>query len=201
MPDRGEGTTKRSPRVDAQRNRVRLLDAAKNTFSERGATVSLEEIARAARVGIGTLYRHFPTRDALVEAVYRNETAHLIEAAERLAATHTPMEALREWMLLFADYMAIKQGMVVALDGTPGGSAGLYATSGEQLKRAMAQLTERAIVAGEIHLDIDPIDLLRAVAGVVSISPSSDWRQSARYLVDILISGLGQGIHGDTGRG
>src|ERR1700753_1975504 len=87
----------RKPRADAQRNRERLIDAAKAAFAEVGADVSLEEIARRAEVGIGPLYRHFPTREAVVEAVYRRELQQLVDAAERLLAEQTPVGALRAW--------------------------------------------------------------------------------------------------------
>src|SRR5262249_4871350 len=111
VADEGKTATARKPRVDAQRNRIRLLETAKAAFAEKGPRASLDEIARTACVGAGTLYRHFPTRDALIEAVYRNETEQLVAAATRLAGTHTPTTALREWLLLFVDYMATKHGM------------------------------------------------------------------------------------------
>src|SRR4029077_8649104 len=98
-----EPTALRKPRADAERNRVRLLETAKAAFAEKGSGASLDEIARIAGVGAGTLYRHFPTRDALVTAVYRNETEQLVVAATRLAETHPPVMALREWLLLFVD--------------------------------------------------------------------------------------------------
>src|SRR4030081_758490 len=106
--DEGKAATARKPRADAQRNRIRLLETAKAAFAEKGPGASLDEIARTAGVGAGTLYRHFPTRDALIEAVYRNETEQLVAAATRLADTHPPMTALREWLLSFVDYVATK---------------------------------------------------------------------------------------------
>ncbi|KAA0121825.1 TetR/AcrR family transcriptional regulator [Methylobacterium sp. P1-11] len=198
MDDEDPRPTARRPRADAERNRLRLLDTAKATFAEKGAAASLEEIARAAGVGVGTLYRHFPTRDALIEAVYRNETAHLAEAAERLTATRSPTEALREWMLVFVDYMATKQGMSEALNATADGPASLYAASGAQIKQAMAMLCDRAVAAGEIQLDMEPLDLLRAVASVTSSGP--DRRQSAMRLVDILVTGLEKSGRDEAGR-
>ncbi|WP_331319113.1 TetR/AcrR family transcriptional regulator [Methylobacterium mesophilicum] len=197
MADEGPHPTARRPRADAQRNRTRLLDTAKAVFAEKGASAGLEEIARAAGVGIGTLYRHFPTRDALVEAVYRNETAQLAASADRLAATRPPVDALREWMLMFVDYMATKQGMSEVLSAMADGPSGLYAASGAQMKQAMAMLCDRAVVAGEIRLDMDPLDLLRAVAGVANISSGPAWKQSARRLVEVLVAGLGRDGQGD----
>jgi AcrR family transcriptional regulator len=188
--DDGEPNAVRKPRADAQRNRVRLLETAKMAFAAKGSDASLDEISRAAGVGIGTLYRHFPTRDALIEAVYRNETEQLAEAARRLAELHPPVTALREWMLLFVDYIATKQGMSEALNSIVGGASDLYAASGAQVKPAMAMLVERAVSSGEVSLDLDPLDLLRAVAGVANINAGPNWQQSARRLVDVLIAGV-----------
>jgi len=190
VADKGEPVAARKPRADAERNRIRLLGTAKAAFAEKGSDASLDEIARAAGVGIGTLYRHFPTRDALIEAVYRNETAQLAEAATRLAEVHPPVTALREWLLLFVDYMAAKQGMSEALNSIVGGTSGLYAASGAQAKQAIAKLVDGAVASGDIRLDIDPLDLLRALAGVANISSGPDWKHAAKRLVDILITGI-----------
>lgn len=190
MADNGEPTVARKPRADAQRNRVRLLEMAKAAFTEKGSGASLDEIARATGVGIGTLYRHFPTRDALIESVYRNETQQLAEAATRLADMHPPIEALREWMRLFVDYIATKQVMAEALNSLVGGASDLYAASGAQVKHAIAMLVARAVASGEIRLDLDPLDLLRALAGVANVSSGPNWEQSAKRLVDILIAGV-----------
>jgi AcrR family transcriptional regulator len=188
----GEGkiAAARKPRADAQRNRVRLLETAKAAFAEKGAAASLDEIARTAGVGAGTLYRHFPTRDALIEAVYRNETAQLITGAARLAEAHSPTVALREWLLLFVDYMATKQGMYEALNSIVGGTSELYSASTEQMKLAIAKLVDRAIASGDIRLDVDPLDLLRALAGVANVSAGSNGKQAAKRMVDILIAGI-----------
>jgi len=190
VADNGEPAGGRRPRADAERNRIRLLDAAKAAFAEKASAASLDEIARAAGVGIGTLYRHFPTREALIEAVYRNETDQLARAAARLAETHPPVVALREWLLLFVDYMAAKQGMAEALNSIVGGGSELRAASGEQVKQAIASLADAAVASGEISLDIDPLDLLRALAGVAHISAGPEGRDAARRLVDILIAGV-----------
>jgi AcrR family transcriptional regulator len=180
----------RGPRIDAQRNRQRLLETAKATFAEKGEAASLEEIARLAGVGIGTLYRHFPTRDALVEAVYRNETQRLAEAAAELAATHPPVEALRAWMRIFVDHIATKQLMAGVLGSIVGGTSDLYADAGAQIKTAMAMLVDRAVADGDIRLDLDPLDMLRALAGVANVSAGPNWEASAKRLVDILIAGV-----------
>lgn len=190
MADDGDRQAVRKPRADAQRNRARLLEVAKAAFSEKGSGASLDEIARAAGVGIGTLYRHFPTRDALIAEVYRNETNQLYAAAARLAQTHPPVEALREGMLLFVDYMGTKQGMSEALNSIVGGTSELYEASGAQAKEVISMLVDRAVASGEIRLDMDPLDLFRALAGVANISAGPNWRQAARSLVDILIAGI-----------
>jgi AcrR family transcriptional regulator len=183
--------TARKPRADAQRNRIRLLETAKAAFAEKGPGASLDEIARTAGVGAGTLYRHFPTRDALIEAVYRNETQQLVAAATRLAETHSPIVALREWLLLFVDYMVTKHGMYEALNSLVGGTSELYSASTKLITRAIAKLVDGAVASGDIHLDLDPLDLLRALAGVANISPGSDGKRAARRMVDILIAGIG----------
>lgn len=183
-------TPVRKPRADAERNRLKLLATAKNLFASKGMDVGLEEIARAAGVGIGTLYRHFPTREALIEQVYRNEANQLAAAAEKLAAEQPPVEALRAWMLLFIDYFATKQIIAGALATMVANSAEIYAASGAQMSEAMTLLTDRAVASGEITLTVPPLDLLRAVIGVANVSAEPGWEASARAMVDILIAGL-----------
>ena len=189
MADENEPAV-RKPRADAERNRVRLLETAKAVFAEKGSAASLDEIARIAGVGAGTLYRHFPTRDALVAAVYRNETGQLVAAADRLAETQPPVDALRAWLLLFVDYMATKQGMYELLNSLAGGTSDLYSASMAQMKQAIAKLAGRAVASGEIRLDLDPLDLLRALAGVANIGLGQDGERAAKRLVDILIAGV-----------
>ncbi|WP_172448634.1 TetR/AcrR family transcriptional regulator [Caulobacter mirabilis] len=183
----------RKPRADGQRNRERLVEAAKAGFAETGPEVSLEEIARRAGVGIGTLYRHFPTRDAVVEAVYRREVEQLAQAATRLSDTLPPGDALHQWMRVFIDYIAAKKLIAPALSAMVGGPSDLYAASGKHITGAMALLTERAIAAGEIRADADPTDLLRAVVGFAYSPAGPDWETSALRLIDILMDGLRTG--------
>ena len=116
----------RKPRTDAQRNRERILEVAKDAFTRSGANASLDDIAKEAGVGPGTLYRHFPTRDALIQAVYRTEVEKLATAERRFAAAMSPIEALRAWMLLFVDYIATKQIIASALNAYVGGPSRLY---------------------------------------------------------------------------
>src|ERR1700742_2253164 len=128
----------RKPRADAQRNRERILDVAKEAFTRFGANASLDDMAKRAGVGAGTLYRHFPTRDALVAAVYRNESEQLVSAADRLAKTKPPVTSLREWLLLFVDYIATKHGMYEVLNSIVGGTSDLYSASTAQVKQAIS---------------------------------------------------------------
>jgi AcrR family transcriptional regulator len=179
----------RKPRADAQRNRQRILEIAKNAFTRLGANISLDDVAKQAGIGAGTLYRHFPTRDALLEAVYRTEVENLAEAERKFAATMAPIEALRAWMLLFVDYIATKQIIAPALNTLVGGPSKLFDASGALIKGAINGLVERAVASGDIRPDLDPLDLLRALIGVSNVASTPDWAQSARRLVEILILG------------
>jgi AcrR family transcriptional regulator len=179
----------RKPRMDAQRNRGRILKAAKEAFTRFGAKASLEDIAAQAEVGPGTLYRHFPDRDALIEAVYRTEVEKLAEAERRFAEAMPPIEALRAWMLLFVDHIAAKQIIAPALNAFAGGPAKLYEGSRGQIQEAIDALVKRAIKSGDIRRDLESFDLLRALIGAAHVSSTPDWQQSARRLVDILIAG------------
>lgn len=179
----------RKPRADAQRNRERILEVAKEEFTRSGANTSLDEIASRAGVGAGTLYRHFPTREALLESVYRTEVGKLAAAERKFAETMSPVEALRAWMLLFVDYIAAKQIIAPALNTLVGGPSKMYEASRGQVQGAIENLVKRAIKSGDIRKDLDPFDLLRALIGVSNVATSPDWQQSAKRLVDILITG------------
>ena len=180
----------RKPRADAQRNRDGLLEAAKAAFTEAGPEASLDEIARRARVGIGTLYRHFPTRDAIVEAVYRREVQQLADAAPRLADSLPPAEALRAWMRVFVDYIAAKKVIAPALKSLVGANSTLYADSSARINGAIGLLVERARASGDIRPDADSADLLRALIGFAYVNSAPDWEASALRLIDLLIDGL-----------
>jgi AcrR family transcriptional regulator len=179
----------RKPRTDAQRNRERILEVAKEAFTRRGANASLDDIAKEAGVGAGTLYRHFPTRDALIEAVYHTEVGKLAAAERKFAEEMSPLGALRAWMLLFVDYIATKQIIAPVLNTFVGGPSKLYEGSRDQIQGAIDGLVKRAIKSGDIRKDLDPFDLLRALIGVSYVSSTPDWQQSARRLVDILLTG------------
>jgi AcrR family transcriptional regulator len=179
----------RKPRADAQRNRERLLAAAKEAFTRYGADVSLDDVAKQAGTGPGTLYRHFPTRDALLAEVYRAEVETLANAEREYAATMPAVAALRAWMLLFVDYIATKQLIAPALNSLISDTSKLYESSGPKIIGALNALVERAIESGDIRKDLDPMDLLRALVGVSNVASVPDWPQSAKRLVDILIVG------------
>jgi AcrR family transcriptional regulator len=177
----------RKPRADAVRNRELVLDAAKSVFSAGGAEASLEAVARTAGVGIGTLYRHFPTREALFEAVYRREVDHLADLAEQLKR-EPPVDALRHWMRSNVKFVATKKGMSAAL--ALAYTSELVSYSFDRLTRAVGGLLERAIAAGEIRDDISPEDLLRALVGMCYLHDQPGWQASVLRLVDVFVDGL-----------
>jgi AcrR family transcriptional regulator len=180
----------KKPRADAQRNREHILDIAKESFTTDGANITLDEIARRADVGPGTLYRHFPTREALLEAVYRTEVQRLASAEREFALKMSPIEALRAWLLLFVDLLVTKKVIAPALTiYLCGDTKVLFESTGNQVKNAIQSLVARAVESGDIRDDLDPIDLLRAIYGVASASTDSDWQQNAKKLVEILILG------------
>ena len=188
MPGNMAPPTGRKPRADAERNRQKLLEAARGAFTAQGGLVSMEEVARAAGVGIGTLYRHFPTRDELLVEVYRSEIARLCHEAEVLVATTPPLEALRSWLLLFVDHLADNIVLGDAVKATAGDSK---ADVTAELLTALDLLVERPIAEGKItDPGIESLDLLRALYGVATASPSSNWVGAARRMVDILICGM-----------
>jgi AcrR family transcriptional regulator len=180
----------RKPRADATRNRIRLIDAAKAAFTDAGADVTLDEIARRAGVGIGTLYRHFPNRDLLLQAVYRHEVEQLAEAATRLLGRLPPAEALRAWMRLFVDYIATKKIIAPALSAITEGTSELFESSGTHIKGALSLLVGRAAADGAVRSDIEPIDLLYALVGFAGANDGLDWAARAHRLIDILVDGL-----------
>jgi AcrR family transcriptional regulator len=189
MPQDPTETSSRKPRADALRNRERILYVAREAFTRDGVNVSLDEVARQAGVGAGTLYRHFPMREALLEAVYRTEVEKLAAAEREFAATMPPVDALREWMLLFVDYMATKQIIAPALNTIVGCSLKVMESTGELIRGAIDRLVKRAVESGDIRPDLDPLDLLRALAGVSNVAAVPDWPESAKRMVDILILG------------
>jgi AcrR family transcriptional regulator len=181
----------RKPRADALRNRERVLQAAKAVFSAGGSDASLEAVARHAGVGIGTLYRHFPTREALYDAVYRREVEQLGELAEALKSEAAPVEALRQWLRANVEFVATKKGMASALALAAGPPPSeLTAFSYERLTKAIGTLLARAVEAGEIRDDIGPGDLLRALVGMCLLHDQPGWQASVVRMLDVFIDGL-----------
>jgi AcrR family transcriptional regulator len=180
----------RKPRADAIRNRERVLEAAKVVFSGGGPEASLEAVARRAGVGIGTLYRHFPTREALFEAVYRREVQQLSELAEALKSEADPVEALRRWLRSNVEFVATKKGMSAALALAVQSSSELFAFSFERLTKAVGALLDRAVTAGEIRSDISPEDVLRALVGMCYMHDQPGWQKSVVRLLDVFVDGL-----------
>ena len=181
----------RKPRADAVRNRERLLETAADIFSAGGPDASLEAVAKRAGVGIGTLYRHFPTREVLFEAVYRREVDQLSDLAERLADEVDPVEALRRWLHANVRLVATKKGMAAALALAAHRPSELHAYSAGRLTKAVGSLLDRAAKAGEIRADITPEDLLRALVGMsYNVYDTPDWRKTALRLADVFVDGL-----------
>jgi AcrR family transcriptional regulator len=180
----------RKPRADAIRNRERVLEAAKAVFSAGGPDASLEAVARRAGVGIGTLYRHFPTRQALFEAVYRREVQQLSELAESLKGEPDAVDALRRWLRSNVEFVATKKGMSAALALAVQSSSELTAFSFERLTKAVGALLDRAVAAGEIRSDISPEDVLRALVGMCYLHDQPGWQKSVVRLLDVFVDGL-----------
>lgn len=189
MPDRPT-TTVRRPRSDAVRNRERVLEAAKAVFSAGGPEASLEAVAKRAGVGIGTLYRHFPTREALFEAVYRHEVEQLGELAEQLKSEAAPVDALRRWLRSNIEFVATKKGMSAALALAAHSSSHLTAYSFDRLTKAVGALLDRAVAAGEIRADVGPEDVLRALVGMCYLHDQPGWQASVMRLMDVFVDGL-----------
>ena len=180
----------RKPRADSTRNRARVLEAARSVFEAGGPGASLEAVARVAGVGVGTLYRHFPTRQVLFEAVYRNEVDQLVEQAARFGADLPPVEALRRWMHASVAFVATKKGMSAALAGAVQAPSGLMAYSTEQLGRAVGQLLQNAAESGAIRGDLGAQDILRTIFGLCYTHDKPGWQDNVRRLIDVFVDGM-----------
>ena len=180
----------RKPRADSLRNKELLLAAAHEVFSTGGPDASLEAVARTAGVGIGTLYRHFPTREALFQAVYRHEVDQLVDLAVALAAEAPPLEALRRWLHAVIGLVATKKGMLAALAPAAGSSTEVYAYSAAQLERSVGNLMKAAVAAGQIRGDIAPDDVMRALIGMCYMREQPGWQDIVIRLVDVFVDGL-----------
>jgi AcrR family transcriptional regulator len=190
-------TGSRPLRADAQRNRDRLLDAAVRAFSQEGPEVTLDSIAKDAGVGIGTLYRHFPTREALIEAAYRNELARLCDSAAELLQALPPDEAFRAWMDRFVDYMTTKHGMADALRAVIASGGNPYAHSRDRLTGVVSTLIRAGAAAATVRSDVEPADVLASLSGVSLAAGDPGRRDQAGRLLDLLMDGLRYGVHRD----
>ena len=179
----------RKPRSDAQRNRERILEVAKQVFTRRGADASMGEIARRAKIGPGTLYRHFATRDDLLATVYITEVEKLAAAQKKLSAKLPPIDALRAWLLVFIEYIAAKKIIAPALNAMAGGPSRVFQQTTQVMEEAAHALATDAIASGDLRPDVDPIDLMRAIYGLSTAGSADDWPAKARKFVDILLQG------------
>jgi AcrR family transcriptional regulator len=186
----------RQPRADARRNRETLLVSAAQAFAERGVETSLEDIAKRSGVGIGTLYRHFPTRHDLIAAVYLREVDLLCGGVDDLLATLPADEALAAWMRRFVSYVAAKRGMASALKSMLGVDSEVFTHSRQRIAAAIGSLLEAAAASGVIRSGVDPDDLLRAMGGFCMINDQPGWQDQAIRLVGLLIDGLRYGAPG-----
>ena len=179
--------TARPMRSDARRNRDALVVAATTAFTTNGADSSLEDIATAAGVGIGTLYRHFPTREALIEAVYRNEIERLCDGVDARLEEKPADQVLADWMARLVDHVATKKGMAVALRSASGTSSELFAYAHTKLYETLDRMLAAGVAAGTVRSDVDAKDLLKAVSGMCQ---TTDQREQALRLVALLMDGL-----------
>jgi AcrR family transcriptional regulator len=190
-------TAPRALRADAARNRDRLLEAAVRAFTDEGVEVPLEKIAADAGVGVGTLYRHFPNRNALIGAAYQLEVERLCDSPDELLAVLPPDQALSEWMSRFVEYAATKRGMSEALRAAVASGLPLFANTRARMLDALRRLLEAAAADGTIRADVDADDVLRAMGGIWHMSDGPEWREQAQRLLALLMDGLRYG----AGRG
>ncbi|MBS1701364.1 MAG: TetR/AcrR family transcriptional regulator [Armatimonadetes bacterium] len=190
MSDENSSSSPRKLRADAQRNRDHILKVAREAFAERGDSVTFDDIVKLSGLGVGTLYRHFRTREALVEAMYFGEIERLAAAAGELAKSLPPVEALRQWMLLFVDLLVTKYSMPSSVNAIVGSATARYGTLSDMVEVAIGGLVDRGVASGEISLSFPPLDLLRALAGVANSGAGDQWVENARRMVDVLIAGI-----------
>jgi AcrR family transcriptional regulator len=181
-------TTERPLRADARRNRERVMAAARETFAEHGEKTTLDEIARRAGVGPGTLYRHFPDRETLLATVYRTDIESLAERGRALSAEYPPGEAFARWLRLQFDHIKAKRGVGTAVKRMLGTGSPMMLECKALMRDAAGDLLERAQEAGEIRKDADPDDVLRLVHGVVLATETVP--EMADRLLGFVLDGL-----------
>jgi AcrR family transcriptional regulator len=183
----------RAQRADACRNRERVLAVAAEAFGTWGVDASLENIAKSADVGIGTLYRHFPTRGDLVEAVYRHNVDLLCTGADELRASLPPDEALAEWMQRFVAYVATKKGLATYLKSVVAADSDLFESTHARVHETIGTLVEAAVSAGRIRPGVDGMDLLRALSGVCLMADQPGGPEQGAKVATLLMDGLRYG--------
>jgi AcrR family transcriptional regulator len=177
-------------RADARRNRERLIEAAGRAFASGGQNVTLEAIAKATGVGIGTLYRHFPTREALVEAVYHDQVAGLHQGAQDLLVRYGAARALRQWMDLFADWVATKHGMIDTLRAMISSGDIAFAQTRSEIVATIGAMLAAGTAAGELRGEVEAEDVLASLAGIMAVAGTADRREQAGRLFDLIMDGL-----------
>jgi AcrR family transcriptional regulator len=188
-----ETVTTRAPRADARRNREKLLAAATAAFAAEGEGVALETIAARAGVGVGTFYRHFPSRDALVVAAYKHEVDALCGAAAELLGARPADEALRAWLVRFADYIATKRAMGNALRSAAASDSPLFAETRAQIHGAMRLLLDAGAADGTLRGDVDTADVVRVINGIWYLPAGPRWREDVGRMLDLVTDGLRYG--------
>ena len=190
----GMTLTDRPLRADALRNRAKLLSAATEAFAEHGEDAALESVAARAGVGIGTLYRHFPNRDALIVAAYQQEVDTLCAAAAELLAAHPADEALRAWTERFADSVATKRRMGNALRSAVASDSPLFAQTRDRIMAALRLLLDAGAASGTLRGDVDPRDVMRVINGIWYLPEGPEWRQDVGRMLELVIDGLRYGL-------
>ena len=185
----------RAQRSDACRNRERLLECAAEAFAVHGVDAPLVKIAKSACVGFGTLYRHYPTRDALVEAVYRHNVDQLCAGAEELRATLPPDEALAEWMQRFVSYVASKKGLATYLRSVVSVDSELFTEAKGRVHDTISGLIADAVAAGSIRPDVDPQDVIHTLGGFCLMNDVNSDPEQGRRVARLLMDGLRYGAH------
>jgi AcrR family transcriptional regulator len=180
----------RRPRADAERNRNRLLDVARAAFASGQNPVTLDQVARDAGVGIGTLYRHFPTREALVEALYRKELADLCASAADLLQTHAPAAALRAWMDRFADYVAAKREMADALRAVLAAGTVTVSQARAELTTAVRTILDAGAATGELRADVRPEDVVAMIVGAFTATSLAGGQEQLERMLDLLMDAI-----------
>ena len=186
-------TPEKTMRADARRNREKLLEAAAELFAAEGTDVSLEAVAKRAGVGIGTLYRHFPTRDALIAETYRNEVAHVADGAEELLVSLPPDQAMEEWLERFIAYAAAKRGMAEALKQLSVSREELFPEARRRIGATIDTLLQAGVAAGTIRPDVTSDDVYRATMAIWNIPDEDGWTDQARVVLRLLMDGLRYG--------